>query len=387
MLFSFIALVAPAQESPSPAPTPMASVAPVHIRFVPPPLEGTISLGIYDSSGKLVRVLQREAEAEDFDLGSDALGTTWDGKDDRGQILPQGKYRARGYVVGDGVEVEGVGYFFNDWVTEENSAHLQQINNLRFISENELALLVAFAGGSEGSASCDLSGKLISSNDEGKADERFLPHRYSVRAEDGKLSFQKADGWKDVSWPDLFAPRDAAPGKDGSTWVIDRATADSEELALKEFSKDGAFLRQMLFPADEPQPKIISASTSADRIFLLEESPTLQRVRGLTLIATTPRTDASEKSLSDWQIDFENQIVKHKNFGIVDGQPVAVAEAIPPEKVSIKLQANPLQKGANENLEVAVGYDAAGSFLKTADGLPLQTLSETPHLTRIILAP
>lgn len=73
----------------------------VRISFLPPPIEGTISLGIYDHSGKLVRVLQREAEIAEFEIGADALHTTWDGNDDAGAPLPAGKYSARGFVVGD----------------------------------------------------------------------------------------------------------------------------------------------------------------------------------------------------------------------------------------------------------------------------------------------
>ena len=37
-------------------------------------------------------------------------------------------------------------------------------------------------------------------------------------------------------------------------------------------------------------------------------------------------------------------------------------------------------------VEVAIGVDADGSFLKTADGLPLRTLSDTRNLTRTLLA-
>jgi hypothetical protein len=37
-------------------------------------------------------------------------------------------------------------------------------------------------------------------------------------------------------------------------------------------------------------------------------------------------------------------------------------------------------------VELAVGVDADGSFLKTADGLPLCTISETQALARAILA-
>jgi len=94
-----------AQETPSttPIPTPSPNVSParsVRISFVPPPLEGTISLGIYDNNSKLVRVLHQEAESNEFMIGADALVTQWDGKDDDGEDLPAGKYHARGYLIG-----------------------------------------------------------------------------------------------------------------------------------------------------------------------------------------------------------------------------------------------------------------------------------------------
>src|SRR5438309_11547546 len=82
----------------------------VRISFLPPPLDGTISLGIYDAKGKLVRVLHREADINEFTIGSDALSTTWDGKDDAGENAPAGKYSARGFVVAD-LGIEGVGFF------------------------------------------------------------------------------------------------------------------------------------------------------------------------------------------------------------------------------------------------------------------------------------
>lgn len=87
----------------SPAPEQMPSPSPsrtVRISFVPPPMEGTISLGIYDQAGKLVRTLHQNAELNEFAIGADALMTRWDGKDDTGQDLPAGRYHARGYLVG-----------------------------------------------------------------------------------------------------------------------------------------------------------------------------------------------------------------------------------------------------------------------------------------------
>ena len=95
-----------AQDSPSPtetaSPTPEQTASPspsastartVQLRFVPPPMEGTISLGIFDSNDKLVRVLHREAKADNFTIDENALKTTWDGKNDAGEDLPQGSER------------------------------------------------------------------------------------------------------------------------------------------------------------------------------------------------------------------------------------------------------------------------------------------------------
>jgi hypothetical protein len=126
-LFSCVAFVATAaaQESPTPtsSPTPGGSPFPsispeqsappsstpeqtpsparnVRISFIPPPMDGTISLGIYDQAGKMVRVLHENAQLDDFTIGPDSLVTRWDGKDDGQQELPSGRYHARGYLVG-----------------------------------------------------------------------------------------------------------------------------------------------------------------------------------------------------------------------------------------------------------------------------------------------
>src|SRR5713101_1594990 len=95
--------------SPTAAQTPSASPArSVRISFVPPPLEGTISLGIYDKSGKLVRVLHQEAQLNEFAIGADGLVTQWNGRNDEEQELPAGRYHSRGYVIGP-LKVEGLG--------------------------------------------------------------------------------------------------------------------------------------------------------------------------------------------------------------------------------------------------------------------------------------
>src|SRR5512133_378160 len=84
-----------AEQTPSPSPARS-----VRISFIPPPMDGTISLGIYDQAGKIVRVLNQNAQLNDFAIGADALVTRWDGKNDGNQDSPSGRYHARGYLVG-----------------------------------------------------------------------------------------------------------------------------------------------------------------------------------------------------------------------------------------------------------------------------------------------
>jgi hypothetical protein len=95
-LFPVCALAQERAATATPSPAQSRSV---RISFVPPPLEGTISLGIYDENDQLVRVLHQEATFDEFTMGADALMTKWDGKDDFGYDLYPGTYHARGFLV------------------------------------------------------------------------------------------------------------------------------------------------------------------------------------------------------------------------------------------------------------------------------------------------
>lgn len=332
---------APASISPTALPTATPPPARnVRISFVPPPIEGTISLGIYDPSGKLVRVLHRESETQDFTIGHDALMTAWDGKDDSGQDLPAGKYSARGYMVG-ALTVEGIDYFFNDWVTDENSPHLKRIENLSF-AENILRLTTELASGEH-------------------AEIFYDPVTEMVSRSENVVSI----------------PLNGTPGKDNTRWVI--ANAEIEQL-----SPTNEILRRLAYQPDDPQPKAVAASDREDRIFVLEENALVQQVRALTLLET--KVDAAkQQNVSDWKVDFEKKIVAHKDFSLENGTPVAAGGKATPEKVAVRLQPNPLKRNKPASIDVAVGFDEEGSYLKTGDGLALRTISDTPNLSRALV--
>ncbi|MEO5717826.1 MAG: FlgD immunoglobulin-like domain containing protein [Chthoniobacterales bacterium] len=346
----------PPTTSPTPSATPARSVS---LRFALPPLEGTISLGIFDQTGKLVRVLHREDTVSDFTTGHDALETTWDGTDDAGKSLPNGKYRAHGYVVGD-LKVEGIGYFFNDWVTDENSPHILRLLQL-WMKDGELLVDAELSGGRKTTFICDRASGAI---------------RSETTALTGEHCLQLA------ALPNVV---DCAEGKDGTVWVVDSDQPGGLR-QVKQVGRNHEVLRRLDYVADDPQPQRIEASRTGEEIFLLERNDLLERLRGLALVRTI--TNDAEGAVSDWKDLFDRKIIAHQNFALENKRPVAVSATTPaqPTKIAQKLRPDPLQHDAPGKVELAVGFDADGSYLETATGLPLRTISDTPGLSRTLLA-
>ena len=109
----------------------------------------------------------------------------------------------------------------------------------------------------------------------------------------------------------------------------------------------------------------------------------MERVRSLRLLASKKN---GEQPVSEWKVEFEKKIVPHKDFRIENGKPTLTGGKAAPDRVTVKLQPNTLKKDTRETVELIVAADAEGSVLKTADGLPLVSVSETPGVTRVILA-
>jgi hypothetical protein len=356
-----------AQGSPTASPfSPAVPIRNIRISFAPPPIVGTISLGVYDRNGKLVRVLHRESETDDFTLGHDALITEWDGKNDAGDDLPAGKYHARGFTVGP-LSIEGVAYFFNDWVTDEKSPHIKRIHNLA-LNGTDLRLKAELASGELIAAVYDLTNHTMSQTeiDQGPGSGQ------------GTTEILKSEGVVD--------PVGVTSGKAATTWVIDRLQKGSAEVEVKQVSTKGEILRRLSYQPNDPAPRAITASREEDKIFVLEETLELQRVRSLTLVATTMDSE-KQQPVSDWKVDFEKTILAHKDFSLDGGKPIATPGKATPEKITQKLQPNPLKRDKPGSVDLAIGLDSDGSYLKTSDGLPLRTISDTPHLSRALLTP
>lgn len=105
------------------------------------PDDGRVTLGVFDTSGRLVRILHRLAPQEDFRVGLNGLLTVWDGKNDAGETVVPGRYHVRGYLVGEAVAVAGEEFLFNDFAGDKGFPGLVRILGISRLENGDALLL------------------------------------------------------------------------------------------------------------------------------------------------------------------------------------------------------------------------------------------------------
>jgi hypothetical protein len=354
--------------------------AAVPISFLPPPLENaTYSLGIYETrSGKLVRRLHEIAPESAFAVGLNGLITKWDGKDDNGQLAPPGRYAARGYAVG-ALKVEGQSILGNDWTAEDDTLRVRHVESIcLLLNDGGLAVLATMADDSLALlrlAAAD--GKLLWRSRVSKCTKPFLVFEGDKivvwepvgQSSDVVAGYLLSDGSETVVTVSATAAADPREsfGKDHTLWEI----ADDSSLIQK--GTDGSVLRRLEVKPGEPIPQAVSASLTQDRLYLLEEVGSWQRVRGLSWIATK---EENGKQVSTWQTFFERNI---------RAPDPALGLESPSVPIEINLVENPLEPGKPQKVKLAAGFDGKGSYLTTADGLRLRQISQRANLKAVKL--
>ena len=128
----------------------------------------------------------------------------------------------------------------------------------------------------------------------------------------------------------------------------------------------------------------MSASPTADRLYLLEEADGWQRVRGLEW---SENKQEGATAVSEWRTFFERSIRRPDPALGLEDQATAGA---PSPVVEMTLVRNPLagrgRRAAGSNAaKLRAGCDEKGSYLETADGLRLRKSSERAHLRAVKL--
>jgi hypothetical protein len=316
----------------------------VRLQFIPPPMDGTISLGIYDPKGKLIRTLHREAGEEAFKKGLNGFITEWDGKDDAGNPAPAGKYEARGFTTGEFL-LDGEAFHCNDWIDDSEARRIRRVINLAADENGKLVLQAEMASGENARLVCDDEGNITGEMPEPGAEKQNAK----------------------------------SPAPTGSQWIIAMTDQGRE---VRQIDSKGEFLRRLAIDPREPQPEKIAASITEDRIYLLEQNETSQRVRALKFEAKTESPSEEVPAVSTWKELFSKTIVFSDSMEPVlpllkmpGGNPFA-----PQNGIRVSLRSNTLLQDQTSTVDLQIGFDAQGSFLQTADGLFLKRITETPHL-------
>ncbi|MEI6561413.1 MAG: FlgD immunoglobulin-like domain containing protein [Verrucomicrobiota bacterium] len=335
---------------------------PVKITFLPPPMEGTLSLGVYDAAGKLVRVLHQEIEPGELTKGDDGLETQWDGKDDQGKPCPPGTYRARGVTVGD-LGVEGVGFIGNDWVDDDDSPRVRRITALGMSDKGTPFI-------------------------ETRPDSS-VPLYYSVILKPAATSGEDPDAQlvREAERPPIRIYKALVPHFEGAVsywgygfnrtlWTIKdnivRQYSDTDKLAKKA-------LRTLSVQPGDPPPVKLAASQTEDKLYVLYENATLQRLRGYDFTGVKPGEEPKVLFEQDIRAsDTYEQIASELKFP--DEKPF-----VPSPTLTVALIPNPLDHNKPGSLEIKACLNRAGCYLATTDGLPLSHISDTRFLRWAVL--
>ncbi|MGC1480833.1 MAG: hypothetical protein WA771_10040 [Chthoniobacterales bacterium] len=394
IFFAFFALASAAHSQLLTASTPSPDANDdVRLIFTPPDLSGRFVLGVFDSSGKLVRRLVTNRDASVFDVGRNGYVTTWDGHDDVGQRCPPGEYSARGYVIGDAITIEGEAYHFNDWTHEAGAASVIRVIGAEPIDPaNLVALFETSAGPILERVPMVAGANAWSVPVPGATDLIGIVGRTAqVETKAGPRAYSLDDGSAVAGDEDAVDPGEApvVPGGRVVDWTdgagktqwatveIDRTTA------VVQIGPDEEMLRSL--PPDDSGflPQKISAAPATEAIAVIEERDDLQRVRVLALDSTREAEEIAGRPVSEWQILLERVITPNADFGLVDGEIVASGGTRPTTEI-VNLDPNELDP-TGRTLKLHAEFDAAGSFLTTDSGLELLRVSASTGLQAVAL--
>jgi hypothetical protein len=415
------------------------------LMFIPPPVEGLISLGVYDTRGKLVRVIKQAAEIDSFKSGLDGLFVDWDGTDATGKVVPAGKYFARGVLIGD-VNISGVAYHLNDWVDDAQSLRVKTISSPALLGGRSLAVL-ADTGHQE----------ILMVDAASMKPQRFSvdPGIVRLKSDGTNLLAIYSDHIANIAVPNgTVTESNATPNirdadRSGSNWAIvtdqeiQYKTADQKTTiplptpdinrcallttSLVVANPNGKLWRtegDHLVPVelDEPGELLDLCAGAGDQIWLLIGNGPKTGLRQIDLAAKTSkdltlpeglpkiRQLSASRTNSDllldadlnpgnrviglhfqtvkdqqsvWEKWFDRSLVPHQFFDVHAGTVVRADAKTDSPALLIRPENNPLENTRQPNFLLSAIADDQGVHLATVDGLPLLQISKTKGVDQV----
>jgi hypothetical protein len=415
------------------------------LMFVPPPIEGVISLGVYDAHGKLVRVLKQAADVDSFKSGLNGLFVDWDGTDANGKTAPAGKYFARGVSIGD-VNISGVAYHLNDWVDDSQNLRVKTVNSPALLDGRSLAVL-ADTGRSELLVVNAVSGKvqrfpvdpgIVRLKSDGVNLLAVYPdHVANIAVADGAVSQGNAipnirDADRSGTNSVILTDHEIQYTSAGQSTAMALPTPEINRCALLSSSlivagPTGKLWRtegDHLVPVElDTAGELLDLSAGAgEQIWLLLNSGSKTWLRQVDLVAKTSkdldlpeglahvRQVSASRSNGDllldadlnpgqrivglhfqtvkdqqsvWEKWFDRLSVPHQYFDIRGGIVVRADNKTDSPPAMIRPENNPLENTRQANFLLSAVADNQGVHLATNDGLPLLQIAKTKGVNQV----
>src|ERR1700678_4445521 len=415
------------------------------LMFIPPPIDGVISLGVYDARGKLVRALKQAAEIDSFKSGLNGLFVDWDGADANGKVAPAGKYFARGVLIGD-VTISGVAYHLNDWVDDTQNLRVKTISSPALLGGRSLAvladtgrpeILIMDAASLKPQRLSVDPGVLRLKSDGVNLLAIYSDHIANIAAADGAVTETNAasntrdanslgPNWAvltdheiqyktaeqkttialptpDISRCALLATSVVVASPSGKLW-----RTESDHLVPVELDESGELLdlgagtedQIWLLMGSGPKTWLrqvdLAARTSKD-LALPEGLPKIRQLSvsrsnsdllldadlnpGQRVIGLHFQTVKDQQSV--WEKWFDRSLVPHQFFDVRAGTVLRAETKTDSPPLLIRPENNPLENTRQANFLLSAIADNQGVHLATNDGLPLLQISKTKGVDQV----
>ena len=336
-----------------------------------PQPEGTLSLGIFNAAGKIVKTLASEQEISSLKSNLNGIELLWDCTGEKGLPVTGSNYRAKGFLVSD-LSTQGEAFHGNDWATDTEPKRPASITGLRF------------EGGAFVISLKDASGNAFATT-------------HPLPAEKPPLSTAPAP--QDTNAP-LPATRPPAEPKDElglQSHAMDATQWQIEDGKAMLKTAEGIPLRQIKNLPGEPIPIAVAAAPNAPVVALLEQSRDRTRVRILRFrplpgekwkpaIDPVTKTAITDTGVNIWQTLFEHQILATESQSAAAKWLPALKKAPASGKLKVPLTPSSIDSNQSPSTEVVASFDDEGLQLRSADGLLLRRITSTPGIKWACLA-
>jgi hypothetical protein len=415
---------------------------PNQLLFVPPPVQGTVSLGIYDGDGKLVRVLKKAAELDSFRAAADGLVIDWDRTDANGKPVPNGRYFAHGVLVGD-ISIEGVAFYLNDWVDSRSNPRIRGIRSATLLAslrpaviaevpQSELAIFEAdgtqtkallltwnpvaikstgssvlmfdstqwmLVDPSSGAVILRQNGADIRDAD-ASGDRVVVLSGNRIQYLAGSVPVELKSPAEDLYRCAALGPSIVVASKYAHIWKLNGqefAPIDSGETGELLDMNGGAADTVWLLVKTTTNTLLKQIDSSGRLLREIELPPELQHVTrigaardgdALLLISDTGqmqqvigiRFQSAVREKSIWEKWFDRALTSFKFFDLSNGKVVAGDTMVQSPAVFVKPANDPMENTRQPMFQLSVVADETGAWVTDSDGLPLVQVSATKNV-------